>query len=137
MEYTMVWAEATRRQYRRNGLRYASNLTDVEWALIKPFMPAARRIGRPLTTCLSAAVAGHPLSRLDWLRVAPAAQGVSTLFDGPVLFLRLITRRHLRADQPRSRGRPAREDRTRGQLLRGRDRQPVGQDSGSRRPARP
>lgn len=52
----MVWTEATRRQYRRDGLRYASNLTDAEWALIEPFMPAARRIGRPRTTCLRAVV---------------------------------------------------------------------------------
>ncbi len=50
----MVWTEATRRQYRRDGLRYASNLTDAEWALVKPFMPAARRIGRPRMTCLRA-----------------------------------------------------------------------------------
>jgi transposase len=56
MEVTMVWTEATRRQYRRDGLRYASNLTDAEWALIEPFMPAARRIGRPRMTCLRAVV---------------------------------------------------------------------------------
>ena len=43
MEFTMVLSEATRRQSRRDGLRYASNLTDAEWALIEPFMPAARR----------------------------------------------------------------------------------------------
>jgi putative transposase len=42
MEFTMVWTEATRQQYRRDGLRYASNLTDAEWAVIEPFMPAAR-----------------------------------------------------------------------------------------------
>lgn len=48
----MPWTEATRRQYRRDGLRYASDLTDAEWALIAPFMPAARRIGRPRITCL-------------------------------------------------------------------------------------
>jgi hypothetical protein len=52
----MVWTEATRRQDRRDGLRYASNLTDAEWALIEPFMPAARRIGRPRMTCLRAVV---------------------------------------------------------------------------------
>ena len=40
----MVWTEATRRQYPRDRLRYTSNLTDAEWALIEPFMPAARRI---------------------------------------------------------------------------------------------
>jgi transposase len=56
MEVTMPWTEATRRQYRRDGLRYASNLTDAEWALIQPFMPAARRIGRPRLTCLRAVV---------------------------------------------------------------------------------
>src|ERR671913_2164531 len=56
MEVTMVWTKATRRQYRRDGLRYASNLTDAEWALIEPFMPAARRIGRPRMTCLRAVV---------------------------------------------------------------------------------
>lgn len=48
----MSWTEATRRQYRRDGLRYASDLTDAEWALIAPFMPAARRLGRPRTRCL-------------------------------------------------------------------------------------
>ncbi len=52
----MPWTEATRRQYRRDGLRYASNLIDAEWALIQPFMPAARRIGRPRMTCLRAVV---------------------------------------------------------------------------------
>ncbi|GEO18201.1 hypothetical protein MAE02_58970 [Microvirga aerophila] len=52
----MPWTEATRRHFRRDGLRYASNLTDAEWALIEPFMPAARRIGRPRITCLRAVV---------------------------------------------------------------------------------
>ena len=52
----MVWTEATRRHYGRDGLRYASNLTDAEWALIEPFMPVARRIGHPRTTCLRAVV---------------------------------------------------------------------------------
>jgi transposase len=56
MEDTMPWTEATRRQYRRDGLRYASDLTDAEWALVAPFMPAARRIGRPRVTCLRAVV---------------------------------------------------------------------------------
>lgn len=46
----MPWTETTRRQYRRDGLRYASDLTDAEWALIEPFMPAPSPIGRPRTT---------------------------------------------------------------------------------------
>jgi transposase len=42
--------EITRRHYRREGLRYASNLTDAEWSLIEPFMPMRNTIGRPRTT---------------------------------------------------------------------------------------
>jgi transposase len=48
----MSWTEITRRQYRRDGLRYASDLTDAEWALLEPFMPALSRIGRPRETDL-------------------------------------------------------------------------------------
>jgi putative transposase len=43
----MPWTETTRDQYRRNGLRYASDLTDEEWALIARWMPARRHLGRP------------------------------------------------------------------------------------------
>ena len=39
----MAWTEITRPQYRREGLRYASDLADAEWALIEPFMPGRRR----------------------------------------------------------------------------------------------
>jgi transposase len=43
----MAWTEITRRKYRRDGLRYASDLTDEEWALIEPLPPGAFRRGRP------------------------------------------------------------------------------------------
>ena len=46
----MTWTEAARRDYRRDALRYASDLTDPEWALVEPFLPPARRIGRPRKT---------------------------------------------------------------------------------------
>lgn len=52
----MAWTEITRAQYRRESLRYASDLTDNEWALIEPFMPEASKIGRPRTTDLRAVV---------------------------------------------------------------------------------
>ena len=42
-----MWTEITRRKYVREGQRYASNLTDAEWALIEPHMPAAKPLGRP------------------------------------------------------------------------------------------
>jgi putative transposase len=43
----MCWTEITREQYRREGLRYASDMTDAEWTLIEPWMPAPSRRGRP------------------------------------------------------------------------------------------
>jgi transposase len=48
----MPWTEITRPQYRRDGLRYASDMTDAEWALIEPFMPPNKRLGCPRTTSL-------------------------------------------------------------------------------------
>jgi putative transposase len=43
----MVWTETTRRQYRRDQLVYASDMTDAEWLLLSFFLPAAYRVGRP------------------------------------------------------------------------------------------
>ncbi len=48
----MAWTETTRPQYERSGQRYASDTTNREWALIEPWMPPARRLGRPRTTNL-------------------------------------------------------------------------------------
>src|SRR5262249_33655581 len=49
-----MWDEITRRQYGREGLRYASDTTDEEWVLIEPFMPPACTRGRPRTTSMRA-----------------------------------------------------------------------------------
>ncbi|MDP9195620.1 MAG: IS5 family transposase [Pseudomonadota bacterium] len=43
----MSWTETTRADYDRRGLRYASDCTDEEWALVEPFMPPPDRVGRP------------------------------------------------------------------------------------------
>ncbi len=47
-----MWTEITRRKYERDGLRYASDLSDAEWTLIEPHMPPAKALGRPRTTDL-------------------------------------------------------------------------------------
>lgn len=52
----MPWTEITRRQYRRDELRYASDMTDAEWALIAPHLPPPRHLGRPRTTELRSVV---------------------------------------------------------------------------------
>lgn len=48
----MAWTEITRPHYERRCARYASDLTDAEWALIVPHMPRPNRIGRPRKTDL-------------------------------------------------------------------------------------
>lgn len=52
----MPWTEITRPKYRRDGLRYASDTTDEEWALIVPYMPPPCHIGHPRTTDLRSVV---------------------------------------------------------------------------------
>jgi putative transposase len=52
----MAWTEITRAQYRRDGLRYASDTTDAEWAVMAPLMPPTRRLGRPRQTELRSVV---------------------------------------------------------------------------------
>ncbi|MGH9625866.1 MAG: IS5 family transposase [Bryobacteraceae bacterium] len=47
-----MWTETTQPQYRRDGLRYASDVTDAEWVLIEGFVPAAKKLGRPRTTAM-------------------------------------------------------------------------------------
>ncbi len=47
-----MWTEITRPKYDRRGLRYASDLTDAEWALIEPYLPPTKATGRPRTTDL-------------------------------------------------------------------------------------
>ena len=47
-----MWTEITRPKYEREGLRYASDLTEREWQLIAPFLPPTKAVGRPRTTDL-------------------------------------------------------------------------------------
>jgi transposase len=42
METAMPWTETTSAQYRRESLRYASDLTDTEWSLGAAHLRAAR-----------------------------------------------------------------------------------------------
>jgi putative transposase len=43
----MVWTEITREQYRRDDLRYASDMRDAEWLLLSFFLGPPCRLGRP------------------------------------------------------------------------------------------
>lgn len=44
-----MWTVENRRAYERDGLRYPSDLSDAEWALVEPLIPPAKRGGRART----------------------------------------------------------------------------------------
>lgn len=50
----MTWTEITRKQYRRDHLRYASDLNDAEWLILSFFLPAPCPVGRPREVSLRA-----------------------------------------------------------------------------------
>ena len=43
----MSWTETARREHDRRGLRYASDCTDAEWAIIAPLLARTTKVGRP------------------------------------------------------------------------------------------
>jgi len=43
----MPWTASARRQYARPAARYATDLTDAEFALLAPHLPTPSRVGRP------------------------------------------------------------------------------------------
>ena len=46
----MPWNQATQEEYKRNGKELDTTLTDDEWKLIEPLLPAPSPKGRPRTT---------------------------------------------------------------------------------------
>ena len=42
-----MWTPTTREQHNRKALRYQTDLTDAEWAVIEPHLPPACHLGRP------------------------------------------------------------------------------------------
>ena len=88
-----MWTEITRRKYEREGQRYASDLTDGEWALVEPHMPAAKPLGRPRETEMRAVLDAILYIASDRLSVADAAEGLSSVHNRARLFLRLARQR--------------------------------------------
>jgi len=42
-----MWTTENRPRYNRDMLRYPSDLTDEEWALVEPLLPPPSPVGRP------------------------------------------------------------------------------------------
>jgi len=69
-----MWTTEQRQRHDRAGLRYPSDLSDGEWALVEPFIPSARRGGRRRTVDVRGAER-HLLRAGHGLPVACPAQG--------------------------------------------------------------
>ena len=53
-----MWTSANRARYDRSKLRYPSDLTDAEWALVRPLIPPAKRGGGKRTVNVREVVNG-------------------------------------------------------------------------------
>jgi putative transposase len=51
-----MWTKKHREIYVRVGGRYPSDMTDTEWAMLEPLIPAAKHGGRPRKTDMRAAI---------------------------------------------------------------------------------
>jgi putative transposase len=56
MDPKLMWTDITRPQYRRDKLKYASDLTDAEWVVLFPALPGPHARGRPRRVDLRAVV---------------------------------------------------------------------------------
>src|SRR5258708_38460036 len=43
---SLMWTATTRAQHMRDGLRFASDVTDAEWAVLEPLLPPISPVGR-------------------------------------------------------------------------------------------
>ena len=81
-----MWTETTRRQYRREVLRYASDMSDVKWALIEPHL--GETAGKAAPRAAACGGGSAALSVAHRLALASAAARFSEPLDGAALPLR-------------------------------------------------
>lgn len=84
-----------RHEHSREGLRYPSDMTDREWMVTAPFIPAAKRGGWRRTTDMHEVVNAGALHCCERVRVAAIAQMLYASFNGPALLLSLARQRYL------------------------------------------
>jgi transposase len=79
-----MWTDENRGRYARRGLRYPSDLTDAEWALVEPLIPPAKRGGNKRHVDLREVVNGlmYVLSTgCQWRAIPKALPPRSTVYD--------------------------------------------------------
>lgn len=84
-----MWTDETRSRHDRGHLRYPSDLTDAEWDLLQPMVPAAKRGGRPRTVDMREVLNGilYILSTgCQWRQIPKDLPPRSTIYDYLDLF---------------------------------------------------
>ena len=79
-----MWTNENRGRYERSRLRYPSDLTDEEWALVEPFIPPAKRGGNKRTVNVREVVNGlmYVLSTgCQWQAIPKDLPPRSTVYD--------------------------------------------------------
>ena len=127
-----MWKPEHRRAAARGGLRYPSDLTDAEWALIERLIPPARRGGRKRTVERSRGAERDLLRALYWLPMEGTAEGFGAQEHGALLLHAVGVGRHVGAHPSNTLRRGAREGWPRSLPERGDHRQPECQ-GGSKR----
>ena len=89
-----MWTAEHRRLAARKGLRYPSDLTDGEWALIEPMIPPAKRGGRRREVNVREVLNAIFLCAVDRLPVAGFAQGFAAEEHGASLLWSVGLGRH-------------------------------------------
>lgn len=101
-----MWTDTTRAQHARSWHGLPSNLTDEEWALIEPLLPARSGLGRPAKWTYRQIMPDY-----EWLVLCVArgpaiadvaARRVCANDDGPALFLRVARQRFVAELEPLS-----------------------------------
>jgi transposase len=80
----VMWTPENRPLYNRDHLRYPSDLTDPEWALVSPLLPAAKRGGRQRSVDLREVVNGVMYvlgTGCQWRAIPKDLPPRSTVFD--------------------------------------------------------
>ena len=77
-----MWTKENRCRYDRSKLRYPSDLTNEEWSLVAPLIPAARRGGNKRTINVREVVNGLMYILQHGLPVAGAAEGPAAAQHG-------------------------------------------------------
>ena len=93
-----MWTAEHRRAAERRGLRYPSDLTDAEWALIAPMIPPAKRGGRKRSVDVREVLNGIFYRAVHGLPVECTAQGSAAEVDGVRLFRSMGVGWHAGAD---------------------------------------